>query len=474
MGDIRVERGVAHLVDSVVETGSLVLKRVGKTRAGEVKAGRLLDHPDVDPEAVFALAVARTRAAVAGRHIVVSQDTTEINFAGCGGRRHGLGPAGDGVSPGFFIHPQIAIDAATGDVLGLVGAEIWTRDMTKAEDRRGRAAEDKESRRWLGGVRTALERLGPVAASVTVVGDRESDIYGLFAGRPSGVELIVRAAQNRSLVMPEACGAHGSLFVVADGWPVLARETVEVAARRIGAAGGPAPARPARLEVRAGAVELLRPKARKANDGDAPSVTLSLVEVREVGAPAGVTPIVWRLLATRKVATAAEAQEVVRCYRLRWRIEETFRTLKTDGLDLEATQVTTPERLFNLAAIGLVASVRIMQLVDARDGSTRPATDVIDARDIAAAAAIGATLEGATPRQRNRWPKGTLAWLAWIAARLGGWNCYGRPPGPKTMAAGWKRLAERLAGYHLAARTGPPPAQKIDGPLHHGTSEAQR
>ena len=122
-----------------------------------------------------------------------------------------------------------------------------------------------------------------------------------------------------------------------------------------------------------------------------------------------------------------------------------FRVLKKDGLDLEASQVTEAKRLFNLAACGLIASVRILQLVDARDGSERPATDIIGTHEIAAVAVIGAALEGATERQRNPWARGSLAWLAWIVARLGGWNCYYRPPGPKTMANGWRRLAERLS-----------------------------
>jgi hypothetical protein len=52
------------------------------------------------------------------------QDTTEINFAGCDRRRKGLGPAGDGVSKGFFVHPVIAVDAESEAVLGVVGAEI--------------------------------------------------------------------------------------------------------------------------------------------------------------------------------------------------------------------------------------------------------------------------------------------------------------------------------------------------------------
>ena len=31
-------------------------------------------------------------------------------------------------------------------------------------------------------------------------------------------------------------------------------------------------------------------------------------------------------------------------------------------------------------------------------------------------------------------PPRSLAWLAWIIARLGGWNCYYKPPGPKNHA----------------------------------------
>ena len=96
------------------------------------------------------------------------------------------------------------------------------------------------------------------------------------------------------------------------------------------------------------------------------------------------------------------------------RIEEVFRTLKTDGLDLEASQVTLAASLLNQAAIGIAAAVRIVQLVDARDGSSRPATDVIDAAQIPAVAAIGKSLEGATKRQRNPHRKGTLARVSWI------------------------------------------------------------
>ena len=84
----------------------------------------------------------------------------------------------------------------------------------------------------------------------------------------------------------------------------------------------------------------------------------------------------------------------MRLYRLPGRIQEVFRVLKSDGCDIEESQLETAGRLLNLAALGLVAAARIIQLVDARDGSSRPATDVIEPEDIEAAAAISATLEG--------------------------------------------------------------------------------
>jgi hypothetical protein len=119
-------------------------------------------------------------------------------------------------------------------------------------------------------------------------------------------------------------------------------------------------------------------------------------------------------------------------------------------LALDDSQVIDADRMFNLAAIGLAAAVRTIQLVDARDGSPRPASDVVDKTFAVALERLSRKLEGNTIRQKNPHPPDSLAFVAWIAARLGGWNCYGKPPGPKTMRIGWNQLAPTLAGYALA------------------------
>jgi hypothetical protein len=447
-GDIRLVRRGERILDDIVRSGCVVVRKMSGDRAGEIAAHRFLGSSQVTPEAIMSDFSRRTAQACRGRFIVAAQDTTEINFSGADRDRPGLGPAGDGKSLGFFLHPVVAIDAADEAVLGVAGARIWTRGMDKVKERQKRHLEDKESERWLEGAQTAATVLAP-AARIVVVGDRESDIYQIFTRKPANVDLIVRARGNRKLA------DGGLLFETGAGLTPAVEMPVKVAPRqpRIPGDNG----RVARVAVSFGQVTIAKPKTGRATP-DAKQVTLHLVVAREMGEPsAGLTggsepPLLWRLLTTMPVETIEDALEIIRLYRLRWRIEQVFRVLKRDGLALEKTQVEHASSLFNLTALALGAAARIIQLTDARHASARPAADVLDASLIEAADAIGKTLEGKTQRQKNPHSRGSLSWLAWITARLGGWNCYYKPPGPKTMAEGWRRLADLIAGYAIAQR----------------------
>jgi Transposase DDE domain len=436
-GDIRLDRRRETIVGRVIATGSLVQRKVGGGRNGEVAMLNYLASPKVTVASVMEADVRLTAAAARGRRTVAAQDTTEVNFSGRDKRRKGLGPGGDGKTPGFFTHATIAIDADDEAVIGPVSAQIWTRETAPGAKDAKRTFEDKESARWLKATESAANVLDG-AEQIVVVGDRESDIYPLFARKPDRVDLVVRAARDRKL----SCG--GLMFEAPSAWPVLGGQIVEVAPKGVGDKG-----RTAKVLLKTGAVTVKRP-ARGCSKTDPQTLTLTMVEAIEIDAPEGAKPLLWRLITTLPATNLEEAMEVVRLYRLRWRIEQLFRTLKKDGLDLEATQHEEASRIMKLAALGVVASCRIMQLVDARGGSCRPATDAIAPGQIAFAAVISDSLEGATQRQKNPWEKGSLSWLAWIAARLGGWNCYYGKPGPKTMAHGWKRLQAMLEGAALA------------------------
>jgi hypothetical protein len=438
-GDCRRVRRGERLLDDIVQSGCVVMRKLCGGRAAEVAAHRFLGSPEVTPDALLEGLSDRTRQACRGRYVVAAQDTTEINFSGADRGRCGLGLAGDGKSLGFFAHAVVAIDADEEAVLGLAGARIWTRGMDKATQRQKRHLEDKESERWLEGCQSAASVLGQ-AARIVVVGDRESDIYQIFTRKPPGIDLIVRARGNRKLADGGLLFETGALFA-----PIVGKN-VKVAPRQPRLPGDKG--RIAHVELSYGQVTIAKPKTGRATP-DARQATLNLVVAREVGEP-GSGLLLWRLLTTLPVETVDDAEEVIRLYRLRWRIEQVFRVLKRDGLALEETQIEGAARLFNLTALALGAAARIIQLTDARDASNRPATDVIDPSLIEAANAISKTLEGKTDRQKNRHPPGSLTWLAWITARLGGWNCYYKPPGPKTMADGYRRLAYMLDGYAIA------------------------
>jgi hypothetical protein len=462
MGDIRNDRRRALIMKKVIAKGSLVQRKVGEDRKGEIAMLNFLKSPKTSPAYIMAPDVRLTAEAVRGRRIVAAQDTTEVNFAGRDKRRKKLGPGGNGKTPGFFIHAVIAIDADTESVLGPVAANIWTRDLLEAElearpeasspeasgdeasgdvsdaaaqkqeaskkaKKAIRAFEEKESVRWHDGAVSAADVLQD-AAQIIVVGDRESDVYPVFARKPDTVDFVIRAGQDRAL-------AHGGyLFNVYNDWQVLGTQKVRVEPKKPGER-----ARFAEVALKAGSVTLRRPKKGSLKT-DPKTLTLNMVVAIEVNPPEGVKPLLWRLLTTLPISTFEELTDAVRIYRLRWRIEQLFRTLKKDGLDLEAIQHEEASRIMKVAALGVVASCRIMQLVDARDGSDRPATDAIPAEHIKDVAALGLTLEGRTERQKNPWKIGTLSWLTWIVARLGGY----KKAGPKTMADGWKQLHAML------------------------------
>ena len=109
---------------------------------------------------------------------------------------------------------------------------------------------------------------GGAAACVTVIADREGDIYEEFAYRPAGIELLIRANYDRAL-------KDGStLYECMEGVPELGRETIDLCAQ---------PGRPARqavLALRTRQVSLLRPRRKyPGEEVKLPKeVTLTLVE----------------------------------------------------------------------------------------------------------------------------------------------------------------------------------------------------
>lgn len=425
----------------MVAQKTVCLRRLGIDRGGELRIGRFFASGKVTTAKLVETWSERTGDACAGRHVLAIQDTTEVKFPTTAARRRGLGPVKKGQSYGLLIHAMIAVDAEHGACLGLVGGAVWSRDGVAEVAHTDRPPEARESLRWQTTAISAKAVLRQ-AAMVTVVDDREGDIYAKWAVVPDQrTHLLTRAMQDRRLA------GGGLLFAAMDAGTMRGHRTIVLPGRAPGAA-----ACTVTLELRFGTAEIARPKNSRERGGAA-SVALRTIDLREVGAPPGEEPLHWRLLTTHDIADAAQAWAVVEMYRKRWSIEQLFRLLKSQGLQLEDSQVATAERLTKLAAVAVKAACIDLQLTEERDGRTgRPASDVFDVDECATLEAVGATLEGKTDRQRNLHAKDGLARAAWVIARLGSWHCYGKPPGPITMRRGMQAFKAIHAGRMLMSK----------------------
>ena len=404
---------------------------------------RLLRNRSVTVTQMSKHAGEQTGRRVAGRHVVAVQDTSEL-VLGSRRARAGYGPVGKGNAAGLLLHPVLAVEVGTGALLGLVSMHVWNRSASELAPRRKRATAAKESQRWIDGTKQAGAVLAE-AAGITMVSDRESDFYELFAERPRNVELVVRACQNRRIDTSQE--EPGLLFPFIDAQPEQGRFTMTIPAapgRR---------ARDAEFALRFAPAMVRRPL--NAADPTLPeAIGMTLVDVREVSiAQDGSEPVHWRLLTTHSVTTMGEARRVIDLYRSRWTIEEFFRTLKTAGFDIETADIGDPHAMINFVAAATIAAVTIKQLVQARDGNTdQRLSDAFDPDDRPILEAVSAKLDGKTERQRNPHPNGSLAFAAWVIARLGGWTGYYGKPGPKVMRIGLAQFSAIKYGTILGIR----------------------
>jgi hypothetical protein len=399
----------ADLLARLVSHGArgVRVRRLGGDRAGEIRFTRFLRNPSVTADEMISTAFERTQAACSGKDILALQDTTVTRSSGGGGS---------------FLHAMIAVDADSGEVLGALDAQFMERTEGGKASRRSRTFQDRQSVRWL----DAAQKAGKIegAARVTVVADREGDMFELFAHRPDHVHLLVRAMHDRALV-----GGGKLAAQIADG-PRLGYAALDLPARPGRAA------RTAKLSVRHGRFDLRPPRENRKTCPE--PISMTYVDLREEIPPDGEKPLHWRLLTTLEVETVADALDVAARYTKRWKIEELFRTMKRKGFDIESLAIRDREPSNRLVLACFVAATVVMQMTAERDGpGLRPLTEAFDPEDALLLETLSRDLEGGTERQKNPHPPGSLAFATWVCARLGGWTGYYGKPGPIVILRGW-------------------------------------
>jgi hypothetical protein len=411
-------------------------------RAKTKAAYRLFEHKGVRMDVILCSHYHSTMERIAREKIPVVlavQDTTSFNYD-THADMQGLGPItrrAEGAR-GILLHDTMAF-STEGTALGLVDVEVWARDpkqFGKRVTRHQRPIEQKESVKWLRSFRAAarLQRQLGTASTVVSVGDREADVYELFAlakSDPAHPKLLVRAKCDRRVKDPSEC-----LWQYLESQPVVGQRRL-----RIPRGKGRA-ARDALLDIRFAQVELHAPQRKRALG----ALQVWAVYLSEVNPPSPKEAVEWMLLTTLEVNCLEQALEKIDWYKRRWGIEEYHRTIKS-GCRIEDRQLGDRTVWEKCLAIDLVVAWRIEHIKKlARHTPEAPCSGTFEEHEWQALLAFkrpDQPLPSTAPGLRE---------ITRMTAELGGF--LGRKgdgePGSTTLWRGLQRLHDIALGFLIA------------------------
>ena len=336
---------------------------------------RLMNNSAVTHQSVLEphLQATRARIAAATGTVLIIHDTTELDYSKQK-TLSSMGQIGNGGGQGYECHNSLAVDAESGDLLGLANQILHNR-IDKPEGEGVQASRERSSRESLLWV-NAVKAIGPAPEGRHVIDvcDRGADTFEFLEyERKHNRHFVIRSTHSRALEVESAGDPHLLHDLLRSleaqlGW------TMEVSANNNQTA------RTAKLQCSWTKVRIKAPHVRKGNHGRE-SLEVWAIRVWEVDAlPTVKEPLEWILLTDEPIEDAGQARERVGCYEKRPKVEEFHKAQKT-GLSIEQLQLQSQAGMQPLIAL---LSVLAIPLVNARQAARvpekaeKPATDYYD------------------------------------------------------------------------------------------------
>lgn len=369
--------------------------------------------------------------------VLAIQDSTSANYSTLK-KTSGLGKLNDSDALGLHVHSTIAV-RLDGVVCGLLDQQHWSRPPELepiAEQRNDKPITDKESRKWLDGIDAAEAARDSLPMTerprLIHVMDREGDIHEVLERIGDSTDgAVIRLAQSHRRI----AGPCGNIAeAVANATPI-ATVKVEIPI-------GDGKHRQATLQLRS-VVVTTAPNTRKHPQRQ--PLTWTVVEAKEIDAPAGVEPLRWLLWTTEPAGTADEIMAILRIYKLRWGIEDFHLTLKS-GCHIEELRLETADRLCKAILMYSHVALRIVSLRDlARRTPDVPCTEVLTSLQwrLLFRRFTGKHADDHTPVPTI---KQAVLWIA----QLGGYLPRKKQmPGVRVLWRGWRDMEIMLTGFRL-------------------------
>ena len=446
-----VKRG-KQLSQSLLGALSSSIQRISTSRAEQIGFYRFLNNDNVSENILIEEQRQRCSQLSAQKTVLCISDTTETNFFHHLNRLKkgtGLGYTAAPKGIGFLAHVCIAVDAKTYFPYGITDLKLWHR-LAKT----GRTNEqtyklpisEKESNKWIEGCKRSNEILTN-ASSVIHIHDREGDIYEQLMDLPQDdiTFYIIRSNFNRTT------DKDYRLYQQLEHSTPTGTYNLELS----GEGNSKHQKGLVTMEVRMIKTKIKRPRERGVTKDLKPfTEEITLIETRQINVKQGEEGICWRLLTTCSVNTLEDACQVIEWYTVRWIIEELFRVVKKENLDIEESELESGWALRKLFILLIDTAIKLFQLYICRDieeGETLESIASFSPDEFKCLEKVQAGLEGKTEKQKNPYKQHSTQWVLWILARLGGWKGYQsqRKPGMTTIINGLDRFYTLFNGWVL-------------------------
>jgi len=416
---------------------------------GSLKAtSRFLNVKTVTPDNLTEKFIESNFQTLGCKHVLIVQDTTELNYSWRKNKIEGLGPVTKEGNQGFYLHPGMIVNPENESVLGLASVNMWNRVYEEKSgnktERKNRPIEEKESYKWFM-VPESIQDYMQEDITYTIVGDRESDIFEFMHAHQEGTfgtncQLLIRASQNRKIIDEKDM----LLFSSIKNWELQGNYKIDIESNHQRSK------REANIEVRFGAIKIAVPEG-KFNKSLNEINSMYVIDAIEKDAPVGEEPIHWTLLTTWEVHTLDDAIEKIHWYKCRWFIEELFRILKS-GYKVEKVKFDSSHALKNWCSLRLMMAIRLLYLLTQRDIEVKDsAVPFFSVDEMKLMEKLEEKLIS-TRSTIHRPPKRSFAWAVLIIAVLGGYKIVpsAKPPGQSTLWNGLDKLETALLGFTLS------------------------
>ncbi|NET07819.1 MAG: IS4 family transposase [Merismopedia sp. SIO2A8] len=431
-GDVRLKKRVILLADSLSNYPLSPINQASEDSASTKAAYRFFGNGKVDSSKIMSGHIRQTVSRAREESVILAiQDTSYLNYS-----KHkkttGLGSIGSEGVDGLIMHSTLAC-TTQGLPLGLLTHKCWGRDGLISDKMSRKEADSrpfckKESYKWFDSV-NEISKLNLGIEKVVHIADRESDIYEfLRESHRINAHYVIRANHDRKVILDTSCTINEAI----ESSPVRAILETKVPNNKA----------PVILECRFIKTAISEPLRIKSCERE--PLESWIIRITQTNAKAGEEPLEWTLLTNIPIKTIEDAIEKIQWYKLRWRIEEFHKILKS-GCKIEECRLQSAEKLKRFIALFSIIAWRIFWMTHlGRINPQADATVILTKNEIQTLRTLK-KFKDKLVKVKKLTVKKAITFIAMLGGYLNRKN--DPPPGNTVLWRGWQRLSAMTEMY---------------------------